>query len=162
MRATIVSLLLSSLALPAGAAEGPVGCEPFKAGWNEAYRQLDPAAPALSYTPPSGRDRGERVEGLAGTDARLVCAEGIVSHVVVGQSGPATSQGLAPFARAVAALLMGFDPEITAERAAALVAALVAEARPGRDAVSAWGPYELTLGRTTTGGASFEADFPEN
>lgn len=164
MRTGIALLLLAGLApAPAGAEpDSALACPAFKQGWTAALERLDPGRAPLSFAPAPNRNRpGERVEGLSGgVEGWLGCPEGRLAHAEI--RDPGAPGGEAALGRAAAALLMAFDGEIAPDQAAGLVAALRAEARPGRDAVSAWGAYEITFGRGAGGRAEFSADLHGN
>lgn len=150
------------LAPAAAGAETVRDCAATKLRWSRALRQIDPARPDLAFAPGAGAGE-ERVANLADLRAGITCLEGAVSRVELREvAAPAGgASGLRAFLVAAASVLVAFDADLAPDQAADLVAALRAEAAPGRDAVSAWGPYEITYS-VRAGEAAFVIDLPEN
>ena len=161
------ALLAALLSGSAGAATDPVvDCEAFKTAWNTALQRAEPGRPDLAFEDLPGRVGESRVGNLPGIEARMTCREGKLGRLELGQvSGDPASGSPADMARrllaAAAAVLVASESELTAAPAAEIVTALRAEARAGHDAVSAWGPYEVTYGRTG-GRETFVLDLAEN
>ncbi|MDB5590781.1 hypothetical protein [Enterovirga sp.] len=157
--AGLLALVLSGAA--GHAAETVRHCPATKTRWSETVRQIDPARPDLAFVPvPDGAPGQERVGNLPDVEARITCLEGVVNRVELRQvTGPDEAASLRAFLAPVAALLVAFEEGLPLNQAADLVAALRSEASPARDAVSAWGPYEMTY---SVRGAGKRAEFVIN
>ncbi len=147
---------------PAGAAQDTVvDCQQFKTGWNTALKRAEPGRPDLAFEDTPGRAGEARVRSLPGIDAEVTCREGKLGHLELRQVSGDPAETARRLLATAAAVLVASDSEVAAAPAAELVAALRAEARAGHDAVSAWGPYEVTYGRSRDR-ETFVLDLAEN
>lgn len=146
------------------AAETLQDCAGTKLRWSRALRLLDPARPDLVFAGAGGgRTDQERASNVTDVDVRVTCQEGVLSRVELRQRpGPDAGASLKPFLVLAASSLLAFDGGLAPAEAADMVAALRAEAESGRIAVSSWGVYEITYGRSAEGLAEFVIDHPEN
>lgn len=163
MLARITAALCLAVFLSCGARAAPtetlVDCATFRSGWGAAIRALDPGHGPIGYEPSGDRRRGgDRVSGLVDAEGRLTCQEGKFTRLEVRSAAGSGDE----FAMLVAAVLISLDGAISPQDARRLAEAMRAEARPGRDAQSSWGPYELSSGRTRDGREEFVADHAEN
>ncbi|WP_375458018.1 hypothetical protein [uncultured Enterovirga sp.] len=160
----ILALLLLATAVPAGAAtETMVDCDTIKTRWTAALRAVEPARLGLAFVNAPGRMGEERVANMPDVDARLTCLESLMTRIELRQAAGDPAKTLPPLLTVAASLLAAFDLDLTPAQAADMVGAMRAEAEGRRDAVSAWGVYEITYTRAGADGrAEFVIDHPEN
>lgn len=157
MRSLAAAALSLALVQPA-AAEGVVACPAFKAAWQASLKRLNLAPSGAAFGRVTGSE-GEKVSGIRGVEAMVVCREGMLAHLELASAGDP------PFLeKASVSVLTALDKGLSPETAGTTAAGLRAESESmKKDAVSSWGPYELTWSVSAADGrARFTLDLAEN
>lgn len=139
MRLLVAAAAVFLALAPAARAQGVVACPAFKSAWQASLKRLSLVAAGPTYGRIAGQD-AERVTGIAGIEGSIACREGALAHLELAASGDP-----AALAKASASVLMALDKTLSSDAAGATTAALKAESEGmKKDAVSTWGPYEMT------------------
>ncbi|HMO29445.1 hypothetical protein [Enterovirga sp.] len=158
MRSLAVAAVLSLALVQSAAAEGVVACPAFKAAWQASLKRLALAPSGAAFGRAAGSE-GEKVSGIRGVDATVICRDGALGHLELASAGDPQA-----LEKASVSVLMAMDKSVSAEAAGTTAAGLRAESESmKKDAVSSWGPYELTWSVSASDGrARFTLDLAEN